>query len=137
MGALPFLVVFIILWITYYITKRWKYYVLPSAGIPLPFLGHFHILATKEAQVDPTGFMWNLWKRSQKRGMMFLKVFNMKMIQVGDFETLKYIYNHPECQLRMTGTGMDWATREDRKVKSEEIPGVILSEGKTWIEQRR
>ena len=68
---------------------------------------------------------------------MFLKVFNMKMIQVGDFETLKYIYNHPECQLRMTGTGMDWATREDRKVKSEEIPGVILSEGKTWIEQRR
>ena len=27
---------------------------------------------------------------------------------------------------RMTGTGIDWATREDRKIKSKEMPGVIL-----------
>ena len=27
---------------------------------------------------------------------------------------------------RMTGTGIDWSTREDRKIKSKEMPGVIM-----------
>ena len=45
---------------------------------------------------------------------------------VGDFDTLKYIYNHPEVQCRMTGSGMEWSQYQERKIKSKEFPGVIL-----------
>ena len=34
---------------------------------------------------------------------MYLKSFSLNLVFVGDFETLKYIYNHPDAQLRTTG----------------------------------
>ena len=138
MDYLPFLVVLIVLWITQYIKKRWKYMSLGSPGVALPIIGHFHILASsKTAATDPVGFMWNLFKTKSKNGIMYLKIFSMRLVHVGDFDTLKQIYNHPDVQLRLSGSGMEWSSREDRRVESKEIPGVILSEGRTWVDQRR
>ena len=59
---------------------------------------------------------------------MYLKSFSLNLVFVGEHDTLKYMYNHPEIQLRMTNTTMDQLTKEDRKIKSKEIPGVILRE---------
>ena len=106
MAVLPFLVVLAVLGLTLYIRNQWKYMSLGSPGLALPILGHFHILATsKTAATDPVGFMWNLWKTKSRNGIMYLKIFSMRMVQVGDFETLKQIYNHPDAQVQVE---VDW-----------------------------
>jgi len=110
---------------------------LPSPGIALPFIGHVYLLLSEKFKNDQVNSMWNLWKKHQRNGLMYLKSFGVNMVFIGDFDTLKEVYNHPEVQMRMSGTTFEWSSREERKVKSKEIPGVILSEGKTWVEQRR
>lgn len=55
---------------------------------------------------------------------------------VGDFDTLKYIYNHPDCQERANDIFRE-PTKHDRMVKGKDMPGVIMSEGKVWSDQRR
>ena len=85
-------------------------------------------LCFKESKNDPVNFLWKLWKKHQRGGVMYLKSFSLNLVFVGEHDTLKYMYNHPEIQLRMTNTTMDQLTKEDRKIKSKEIPGVILRE---------
>lgn len=137
MAVWSLLLGFLVLYIVHYLSKVWRFLSLSSPGFPLPVVGHVHLLMCKESREDPVNFLWNLWKKHQRNGIMYLKSFSLNIAFVGDFETLKYIYNHPDAQLRTSGTGMGWATKEDRKITSKEIPGVILSEGKTWVEQRR
>ena len=124
--AASLLVLLVVLLVTRYVLKRWKYFWLPSPGLELPVIGHTHLLMSQEAKRDQVGFMVKTWRKFQKNGMMFLRSFSLNLMVVGDFDTLKYIYNHPDVQARMTGTGMEWASIEDRKIKSKEIPGVIL-----------
>lgn len=131
------LIVVIVLLITRHFLKEWKYYQLPSPGLQLPIIGHLYLLMGGKAAEDPVNAMWDLYKKYQKNGMMFLRLFKMNMMLVGDYDTLKEIYNNPNVQGRLAGTGMEWQTREERMLKSKEIPGVILSEGRTWVEQRR
>merc|ERR1712064_153227 len=131
------LIVVIVLLITRHFLKEWKYYQLPSPGLQLPIIGHLYLLMGGKAAEGPVNAMWDLYKKYQKNGMMFLRLFKMNMMLVGDYDTLKEIYNNPNVQGRLAGTGMEWQTREERMLKSKEIPGVILSEGRTWVEQRR
>merc|ERR1712241_1049472 len=132
-------VVIIVLALTLHLLKTKKYSALPSPGLAIPLIGHVYKLFTAGAQKDPVNFLWNLYKKYQRNGLMHLNSFTLNLVFVGDFETLKYLFNHPDVQLRFTKEGgMRNASVEERKVKStEHFPGVILSEGKTWVEQRR
>ena len=62
--------------------------------------------------------------------------FNLDLVFVGDFDTLKYIYNHSECQERMTEKFIDFRM-EERMLKGRDVAGVIMSEGRIWSDQRR
>ena len=97
----------LVLYIGHYVSKVWRYLSLPSPGFPLPIIGHVHLLMSKESKEDPVNFLWNLWKKHQRNGIMYLKSFSLNLVFVGDFETLKYIYNHPDAQLRTTGEKID------------------------------
>ena len=125
---LPLVVVVVVLAVSRYLASSWRYLSLPSPGLPLPVIGHIHLLLCQESKNDPVNFLWKLWKKHQRGGVMYLKSFSLNLVFVGEHDTLKYMYNHPEIQLRMTNTTMDQLTKEDRKIKSKEIPGVILRE---------
>ena len=130
------LVTLIILMVSYYFIKNRKYAALPSPGICLPVVGHIYKLMTDEAKKDPVITLWNLWKKYQRNGIMHLRSFNLDIVFVGDFDTLKYIYNHPECQEKMTEKFIE-AEMEERMLKRRDMAGVITSEGKVWSELRR
>ena len=34
---------------------------------------------------------------------MYLKSFNLNLVFVGDYDTVKFLYNHPDAQLRTAG----------------------------------
>ena len=122
-------VVIIVLTLTLHLLKTKKYNALPSPGLALPLIGHVYKLFTAEAQKDPVNFLWNLYKKYQRNGLMHLNSFTLNLVFVGDFETLKYLFNHPDVQLRFTKEGgMRNASVEERKVKStEHFPGKISS----------
>ena len=70
-----------------------------------------------------------------------MKVFNLKTLVVGDFDTLKYLFNHPDVQDR---TGSNFHTDSFTQIVKEErgsppgpLEGVISSQGAIWAEQRR
>jgi len=70
-----------------------------------------------------------------------MKVFNLKTLVVGDFDTLKYLFNHPDVQDR---TGSNFHTdsftqlvKEERGSPPGPLEGVISSQGSIWAEQRR
>ena len=100
MSALLLSLVVIILTIAYKLLKPSKHGSLPSPGFPLPVVGHIYKLVTEEAKNDPVNFMWNLYKKYQRGGILYLRLFTINSVYVGDFDTLKYIFNHPDVQLR-------------------------------------
>ena len=131
------LATFSILLVTYYYYATNKaYFLLPSPGLCLPGVGHMYKMMTGDSKKDPVMSLWRLYKKYQKNGIMHLRSFRFDTVFVGDFETLKYIYNHPECQERANEM-LKVLTREDRRNKREDLLGVVMSEGKTWVEQRR
>ena len=130
------LVTAVLLYATYYLTTNKKYLYLPSPGLCLPIVGHVYKLTSEEGKRDPVNFLWKLYKKYQQNGMMHLRSFSLDLVFVGDFDTLKFIFNHPDCQERVNSI-IEEPTKEDRMIKGKEIPGVILSEGKNWTDQRR
>ena len=55
---------------------------------------------------------------------MHLNSFGLNLLFVGDFETLKYLFNHPDVQLRFVNEVMRNISCEERKVKNKErFPG--------------
>jgi len=115
----------------YYLSNR-KWFMLPSPGLCLPVVGHSYKMTKFGA--DPVGSMWAWYKKYQKEGMIWVRTLNLNMMFVGDFETLKYLYQHPDMQSRYEMDTM----REERMIKPQgPIPGVIFSNGEAWVEQRR
>ena len=114
----------IVLTLTHHFLKTRKYSSLPSPGLALPLVGHVYKLFSAEAQKDPINFVWNLYKKYQRNGLMHLKSFSLNLVFVGDFETLKYLFNHPDVQLRFVNEVMRNISCEERKVKNKEhFPG--------------
>ena len=124
------------MWVTFYLSSNRKYFALPSPGLCLPAIGHVYKLLGGEGKKDPVKLLWNLYKKHQKNGMMHLRSFNLNFVFVGDFDTVKYIFNHPECQERVNNV-FEVLTKQDRMIKGKELPGVIMSAGKVWVDQRR
>lgn len=130
------LITFVILLISVLVSNNKKYSHLPSPGLSLPIIGHVYKLIDEQSKKDPIGSLWNLYKTHSKNGMMYLSTFNLKILFVGDFDTVKEIFNHPDLQERMIPQYKP-LFYEERINTSKHTPGVIQSEGKTWTEQRR
>ena len=113
---------------------------LPSPGLPLPYLGHHRILLTDAK--DPINYMWELYNKFSKNGMMYNRVFSFDTLIVGDFDVLKYLFNHPDVQERNSSNyhtdTVTKLTKEERGLPpSGPLEGVLLSQGTVWAEQRR
>ena len=118
----------IVLTLTYHLLKSNKYSSLPSPSLALPVVGHVYKLFSAEAQKDPINFLWKLYKKYQKNGLMHFNSFNINLVFVGDFETLKFLFNHPDVQLRFVSEAMRKISNEERKVKNKvHFPGKVVS----------
>jgi len=119
-----------------FIFSNLPWYKLPNPGICYPFLGHIHKFFTKGMLTDPINGVWEMFKKHQRNGVMWTRSFNINILWVGDFDTLQYLFNHPQIQER--NGGFHAPTEMERKLKpGQDIPGVLISEGRTWVEQRR
>ena len=107
----------------------------PNPGICYPFLGHIHKFFTKEMVADPVKGLWDMYRKHQRKGVMWTRNFNMDILWVGDFDTLHYLFNHSKVQNRMNPRLHTSSELESQT--GQEIPGVLQSEGQTWAEQRR
>ena len=85
---------------------------------------------------SPQRCLQEMYKKDQKDGLLFLKVLNLKLVIVGDLETLKKLFNHSECQDRMSSE-ISQILREERRMKSKCFQGIVFSERKVWSEQRK
>ena len=56
--------------------------------------------------------------------MLHMNTFGLNVVFIGDFETLKHVYNHPNVQDRLTGLGLEEPVREEKRVKGKLIPGI-------------
>ena len=100
--------------------------------------------------------MWRLYQQHQRDGLMHMNMFGLNTVLIGDFDTLKQVFSLSETTNRLTGTGMEALGREDRRIKGKHHPGdnmqigsfivfllnctrsgLVVSEGRTWTEQRR
>ena len=131
-------VVLVFCFLVYKRTYRNAWSHLPSPGFQLPFFGHPQLLLDTS---DPVKYSWDLYKKFSQKGLLYIKIFTFKSVIVGDFETLKYLFNHPDVQNR---TGDNFHTDSTIKVIKEErdglpgpLEGVINSQGSVWAEQRR
>ena len=114
-----------------------RFHLLPSPGPCLPLLGHFHLLIANKGTADPVNRLWSLYKKHNKSGLLRIRVLNLELVYIGDLKTLKEVYNHPDVQGRLLPQMFE-IIQENRGVQASSlIPGVVLSEGKGWVEQRR
>ena len=109
-----------------------------SSPFCLPILGHLHLfLINKKIRSDPVNGIWELYKEYQKEGMMYIKTLSLNSVWIGDFDTIKYLFNSNEVTGRLNSKMLELA-RLTTGVKWEpEIPGVLLSNGQVWQQQRR
>ena len=131
-------VALLLCFLTYKKTYRNAWSHLPSPGLLVPCLGHLSVLRDTK---DPVNFMWNLYNKFSQKGLLYVKIFNLNTVLVGDFDTLKYLFNHPDVQNRASDNfhtdPFIKLTREERGGTPGPLEGVIFSQGKVWAEQRR
>ena len=119
----------------YFLNSKYKHF--GSPGPCLPLIGHSYVMMTKEAKKDPAQRIWSLYKKHQKHGMLYFKSIGLNQLLIGDFEAIKYIFNHSDGNGRINDQ-ISRFTKITRKVqKCKDFPGLIMSEGETWKQQRR
>ena len=59
-------------------------------------------------------YLWQLYKKHSKSGLLWTKLFNMNIIHVGDYATMKYIFGHPDAQERF----LPWTHLRQFTIKS-------------------
>ena len=94
---------FIVLLLTLYCyrTSRWKYKNLPSPGPSLPVIGHSYKMMTRTVLKDLTNGIWEIYRKYQKNGILYINTLSLNCLWIGDFETLKHVFNLPEVQKRL------------------------------------
>ena len=101
-GMFSFLAL-ILLFFTFYCykTSKWKYKNLPSPGLCLPVIGHSYKMMNKAVLQDLTNGIWDIYRKYQKNGILYINTLSLNCLWIGDFETLKYVFNLPEVQKRI------------------------------------
>ena len=130
--------VFLALWLLLliYRTDR-RPSALPSPGPCLPFLGHLPQLITGGGLTDPVNRLWKLYRQHSKKGILRVRAFTIEQVFIGDFATIKEVFNHPDVQARAF-TQITDLLRENRGVSAPSpLPGLIVSSGEPWLHQRR
>jgi len=134
---IPLLITISALWVVHtYLTNR-KWTKLPNPGFCYPVVGHVRLFLKEKFTTDPVGSMWNLYRKFQRGGMMWIRIFHMNVVHVGDFSTLRHLFNHPEMQDRMSDVFKHNLMEERMVTHDKGMPGVIMSDGVVWTEQRR
>ena len=95
-------IAFTVLCLTYFFmrSRPWRYKTFTSPGLCLPFIGHSYKLMNKVIKNDPVNGIWNLYRSHQRDGMLYFKSFGFNNIWIGDFKTVKYIFNHADGNSR-------------------------------------
>ena len=124
--------------ITYLVLKhfRSKYRNLKSPGISLPIIGHSYKLFSKSALSNPSVAIWEIYKKYHRNGVLYMNTFSINSVWIGDFETLKYLFNHQATIPRLNKNILSLAL-PPRKITGKEMTGVIMSDGFIWHQQRR
>ena len=141
--------------IIYYYSSIKKYLKLPSPSIYIPWLGHIELILDANDQLAQFS---KVYKKYSKNGLLFVKLFGMDQVLislmlllkfknnvqvlVGDYETMKLLFNNPLVQNRghtdLRKNMLHQKNSIDRGWDpSKPSRGVILSQGDTWVEQRR
>ena len=94
-------VFFILLSLYCYKTYVYRYRQFPTPGLCLPIVGHSYKLLSKANIQDPINGLWTLYKQHQRDGMLFLNTFTLDNVWIGDYDTLKYVFNLPEATKRL------------------------------------
>ena len=82
--------------------------------------------------------------------MLFLNTFTLDNVWIGDYDTLKYVFNLPEATKRLDNLKLSLSIKyiicflkvfENlflRKLsEDQEMPGILMSHGSIWQQQRR
>ena len=109
---------------------------LQSPGISLPIIGHSYKLFTKSAMENLTDAIWKIYRKYNRKGILYVNIFSVDIVWIGDFDTIKYLFNHPSAIPRLNKNEIEFQS-EARKISGKEMTGVILSEGYIWHQQRR
>ena len=117
-------------------SSKSKYRNLKSPGISLPIIGHSYKLFSNDGIKDPTKTIWEIYKKYNRNGILYMNTFSIDSVWVGDLETLKYIFSHtssiPRLNKNLVNLGLG-----PRKISGYEMTGVLLSAGDIWHQQRR
>ena len=93
------LISFIVLLLIFFLSNKFfnnKYKNFSSPGISFPIIGHAYKLATNEFKQDTFHSITKLYRKHQRNGMMYINIFGRDELWIGDFKTIKYIFNHPD-----------------------------------------
>ena len=122
-----------------YQTWRWKYRNLPSPGLCLPVIGHSYTMMNKSLLKDLTNGIWGIYGRYQRNGILYMNTFSIDSLWIGDFETLKYVFNLPEVQKRLNDGIMKLALRTRYLIQrfSETINHVRYLQKGRWSPDAR
>ena len=94
---------FILLLVTlhFYKKSKWKYKNLPSPGLSLPIIGHSYKMMNKNVLKDLTNGIWEIYRKYQRDGLLYINTLSLNCLWIGDFDTLKHVFNLPEVQKRL------------------------------------
>ena len=130
-------ILFVITMLLFYYSSQSKFNKF-SSPFCLPILGHLHIfLINKKVRSDPVNGIWELYKKYQKEGMMYIKTLSLNSVWIGDFDTIKCLFNNNDVTGRLNSKMLVLARLASGVKWEPEIPGVLLSNGKVWQQQRR
>ena len=94
---------FVVLAITLYCfkTSKWRYKNLPSPGLPLPVIGHSYKMMNRTVLKDMTNGIWEIYRKYQRNGLLYINTLSLNCLWIGDFDTVKHVFNLPEVQKRL------------------------------------
>lgn len=95
-----YFVLFVLTTLYCYKKSKWKYRNLPSPGLCLPIIGHSYKIMNRKVRKDRVNGIWEIFRKYQRNGILYINTFSINCLWIGDFQTLKYVFNLPEVQNR-------------------------------------
>ena len=130
-------VLFVLTTLFCYKISKWKYRYLPSPGLCLPIIGHSYMLMNRTVRKDLVNGIWDIFRKYQRNGILYINTYSINCVWIGDFHTLRYVFNLSEVQNRQLSDKFKKMAMQTRKVRGDVMPGILHSQGKVWSEQRR